>query len=197
MPLPMVHLLTARRWSQGRPTFRECPEFYLGSIAPDAIHMRPGADRDDKRITHLDVWAGGSETALDYLSRRSGPFDVGYALHIMTDFHWVRYVRRIYPQLIGPDDRLIGEIYYPDCGQADEELFSDSPERALIWRLLSRAAPPQDHPLLSGREIDGWKQRILSGFGKKPAKPARVIMFETVREFVELVQPALTFLPTV
>lgn len=47
MPLPMVHLLTARRWAQNRPALRDCPEFYLGVIAPDAIHTRPGVNRDD------------------------------------------------------------------------------------------------------------------------------------------------------
>ena len=142
------------------------------------------------------MWTGGPEAALGYLSRRSSAFDVGYALHIVTDFHWVRHVRRTYPQLVGADDRLIGEIYCPGCDQADEGLFSESPERAGIWRLLSRAAPPQDHPLLSCREIDGWRQRILSGFGMKSARPARVITFDAIQGFIELVQPALTGIPT-
>lgn len=192
MPLPMVHLLTARRWAMNRAEFWDSPDFYLGAIAPDAIHMRPGVNRDDKRVTHLDVWAGGPGIALDYLTRRSGAFDVGYCLHILTDFHWVRHVRRTYPQLVGPDDRIIGEIYYPDCDQADEGLYSGSAERPGIWRLLTRASPPQDHPLLTSREIDGWKKRVLEGFGAKPARPARVITFEAVRSFIEAVQPALS-----
>ena len=196
MPLPMVHLLTARRWAQNQPALLDCPEFYLGVIAPDAIHTRPGVNRDDKRVTHLDVWTGGPVTALEYLSGRTSAFDVGYALHIMTDYYWVRHIRGTFPQLVGPDDRLIGEIYYPDCDQADEGLYSGSPERAGIWRLLKRAAPPLDHPLLSDHEIDGWRQRILTGFGAKPKKPARMITFETVRDFIELVQPSLKDIPT-
>ena len=196
MPLPMVHLLTARRWATGKPELWDCPEFYLGTIAPDAIHMRAGVNRDDKRVTHLDVWTGGPTRALNYLSDRSSAFDVGYALHIMTDFYWVRHVRHTFPQLVGPDGRLIGEIYYPDCDQADEGLYSKSPERTGIWRLLKLAAPPEDHPLLSGREIDGWRQRILTGFGVRPIRPARMITFETVRNFIELVQASLTGIPT-
>jgi hypothetical protein len=52
MPLPMVHLAIAVRAHElmgSEPT----PAFLLGSIAPDAIHMRPNATRDDKRKTHL------------------------------------------------------------------------------------------------------------------------------------------------
>ena len=45
MPLPMVHLSTAVKISilQGLKS----PEFYLGSLSPDAVHMRAGFVRDD------------------------------------------------------------------------------------------------------------------------------------------------------
>lgn len=52
MPLPMVHLaiaVQAHKLISSEPT----PAFLLGSIAPDAIHMRPNTTRNDKQKTHL------------------------------------------------------------------------------------------------------------------------------------------------
>ncbi len=52
MPLPMVHLAVAiqmHRLEQRIPS----PDFLLGSIAPDAIHMRPDTGREDKQRVHL------------------------------------------------------------------------------------------------------------------------------------------------
>lgn len=49
MPWPMVHFSIAEQlWNQN-----PSPEFLLGSIAPDAIHMREGSTRQDKGRTHL------------------------------------------------------------------------------------------------------------------------------------------------
>ncbi len=46
MPLPMVHLSTAVKINTLQDL--KSPEFYLGSISPDAVHMRTGFVRDDK-----------------------------------------------------------------------------------------------------------------------------------------------------
>jgi hypothetical protein len=195
MPFPMVHLLTARRWAMDKPKYLENPDFYLGAILPDAIHMRPGVGREDKRATHLQVWTDGPKAALDSLARRSAAFDVGYVLHILTDYHWVLHVKKTYPQLVRPDGSFIPDIYYPDCDQAEEELYASSAERLGIWKLLVRAATPEDHPLLTGREIDGWRRRVLGYGGMRPSGPAQMITFRAVRSFIDTVQPALTDIP--
>jgi hypothetical protein len=52
MPLPMVHLAVAVRVHEVESRVPSSA-FLLGSIAPDAIHMRPGTGRDDKRRVHL------------------------------------------------------------------------------------------------------------------------------------------------
>ena len=36
MALLMVHLLAAERWAQKHEEYRNCPDFYLGAISPDA-----------------------------------------------------------------------------------------------------------------------------------------------------------------
>jgi hypothetical protein len=52
MPLPMVHLWVAVQMGEARGIWPS-PEFLLGSIAPDAVHMRPGYERVHKRRSHL------------------------------------------------------------------------------------------------------------------------------------------------
>jgi hypothetical protein len=49
MPWPMVHFAIAEKLFDHEPL----PEFLLGSIAPDAIHMRENTTRQDKNKTHL------------------------------------------------------------------------------------------------------------------------------------------------
>jgi hypothetical protein len=52
MPLPMIHLAVAVHMFDGG----NVPgPFLLGSIAPDAIHMRKGTAREEKKRTHLNV----------------------------------------------------------------------------------------------------------------------------------------------
>ena len=40
MALLMVHLRVAQAWAARHSEFAENPEFYLGAISPDAIHIR-------------------------------------------------------------------------------------------------------------------------------------------------------------
>ena len=195
MPYPMVHLLTARRWAAEKPDLLENPEFYLGAISPDAIHMRPGVGRPDKHASHLDVLTRGPEAALNSLAGRSGGFDTGYCLHILTDFYWFQHVQRTYPRLVQPDGAFIPDIYYPDCDLAEEGLYRESLERAGFWDLLGRAMPPEGHPLLSGGEIDLWRKRVLGWRGSQSLAPAKVITLEAVRGFIDGVQPILKEFP--
>jgi len=52
MPLPMVHLAVAVRLYEAQGVLPPSG-FLLGSLAPDAIHARPGTQRADKDVTHL------------------------------------------------------------------------------------------------------------------------------------------------
>ena len=51
MALLMVHLLVADLWAQGHPEYLDSPEYYLGAISPDAIHIDRAVPRSlRKRI---------------------------------------------------------------------------------------------------------------------------------------------------
>ena len=52
MALPMVHLLAAWAWAQDKPELKNNPDFYLGTLSPDAIHIRDGNDKSRKNEIH-------------------------------------------------------------------------------------------------------------------------------------------------
>ena len=87
MPLPMVHLSIAHCMVQeyGYPA---SPAFYLGNIAPDAIHMRPGTDGKDKQTVHLVDQDGLRWGPLRALLAQGGSLATGYVVHVLTDQAW-------------------------------------------------------------------------------------------------------------
>ncbi|MGG4214018.1 hypothetical protein [Paenibacillus sp. FSL L8-0638] len=94
LPWPMVHFAISENLSINDPS----PNFLLGSIAPDAIHMRGKVSREEKGVTHLvhnDKLPAKElimEKCKEYLLKQAGPewkdFVIGYFSHIYTDLRW-------------------------------------------------------------------------------------------------------------
>jgi hypothetical protein len=64
MPWPMSHLYIAENVLKSHTIkIINLPQYYLGSIAPDAVHFRENFDRSLKRVTHLTL--GMDKTILD------------------------------------------------------------------------------------------------------------------------------------
>ncbi len=157
MALSMVHLIAAQRWAQGHPQYLRCPEFYLGALSPDAIHVRDHDDKSHKNAVHLNNWISPHpEEVLAYWRERAEPFDIGYGVHVLTDGQWVPRYRRLVPQFVLPDGRTDASRYYPDTLRTDAELYRDCGGVALFDMVL-RAQVPADHPLLTRDELDRWR----------------------------------------
>ena len=104
MALTMVHLLAADLWARRHAEYLGCPEFYLGAISPDAIHIRYHGDKARKDEFHLYNWRSlHREPLLEYWRERRGPFDIGYGVHVLTDCQWVQSYIRAFPAIIRPD----------------------------------------------------------------------------------------------
>ena len=86
MALPMVHLLAAWAWAQDKPELKDNPDFYLGTLSPDAIHIRDGNDKSRKNDIHLNNWRRPDpDSVLRYWMEHSTPFDIGYGIHVLLD----------------------------------------------------------------------------------------------------------------
>lgn len=188
MALTMVHLLVASRWSEKYPAYADCPEFYLGAISPDAIHIRDKDDKSHKNEIHLNNWMSPHpEDVIDYWQDHATPFDIGYGVHVLTDAQWVPRFRQRLPGMILPNGMLNTDIYYNDTFVTDFELYRREPGARQIFRWLTCAKAPDDHPLLTHYELDQWRKVILDTYcGACPKHdPVRFIDVDYVLNFVK------------
>ena len=186
MALTMVHLLVADLWAQGHPEYRVSPEFYLGAVSPDAVHIRDHNDKSHKDEIHLYNWRRlHREPLLDYWHKRSAPFDIGYGVHVLTDCQWVsRYVQRL-PGIMLPTGLLNIDIYYNDTFVTDFALYNSRPRLREVLSMLEDAQAPWDHPLLTHYEFDEWRKAMLAAYrGKCPKSvPVKFIDEAYVADF--------------
>lgn len=162
MALVMVHLLVAREWAALHPEYLNAPEYYFGAIAPDAIHIRDGNDKSRKNAVHYMNWGGSHpESILEYWLSRRNPFDVGYAIHCLTDGLWVDGYRSAFPGLLTPDGKTKPTLYYNDVYATERELFAATPETGAMLRMISQANAPEDHPQLLAAEFNQWRCNVL------------------------------------
>ncbi|MBC8170774.1 MAG: zinc dependent phospholipase C family protein [Anaerolineae bacterium] len=130
MPLPMVHLAVAVQLAAQRQQLPS-PAFLLGSIAPDAIHMRLDADYEDKQRSHLnqldDLEHRQLQALLAQYGDRAAPlpaFAAGYAAHLLTDRLWLLEVSPVFQAQVGAIDPVERrKIYYEDTDQVDFNLY--------------------------------------------------------------------------
>lgn len=193
MALSMVHLLLARAWARGHKAYLECPEFYLGAISPDAMHVRFHDDKSRKDEFHLGNWGSVHVGRVhEYWRDHFTPFDVGYGIHALTDGYWVPSVKRDFPAMVDPAlDALIPALYYNDVRQTDFRLYAESPERPRIFALLRAAVPPWDHPMLTAAELSEWRDDQFSFYeGPCPHDaPVRYVDVAYVGRFIDRMVP--------
>jgi hypothetical protein len=171
MALPMVHLSVAHHLvcSCG---YRPIPAFYLGSIAPDAIHMRPGTGGEDKRAVHLaqdgSIDLGQVQQLITGCWQTSGDvaFAEGYCVHLLTDLYWAdQFVRPLRTGLDGTlPERELRALYYDECDKIDLELYDQQPWRNDVWALLQSATASDFAGLLAQKEVEMWRDRVLRWF---------------------------------
>lgn len=180
MPLPMVHLAIAVRL-YARNNLVPPPPFLLGSLAPDAIHMRPNVTRADKDITHLGKPSTTHDAApLKTFVQRAGVTDqmqhaflVGYVAHILADRRWtatvIPHFSQALPSSVSADERRT--VYYQETDQIDFNLYHHAPWRPVTWMALATAAPLPAEALLTAAEIGQWRDRTLVWFDLLKEEP--------------------------
>ena len=186
MALTMVHLMVADLWAAEHPVYRNCPEFYLGAVSPDAIHIRDHDDKSHKDEIHLYNWQSLHREPIEaYWHQWHAPFDIGYGLHVLTDCQWVpRYKERL-KGLFLPNGKLDISTYYNDTFVTDFQLYREHLRLEEILQLVEHAHVPENHPLLTCYEINEWRKVILNAYrGECPKNdPVRFITKAYVEEF--------------
>ena len=187
MALTMVHLLAADLWAQAHPEYLDSPEYYLGAVSPDAIHIRDHDDKSHKDEIHLYNWQRlHREPVIEYWRAHHTPFDIGYGVHVLTDCQWVAGYRERTPGILRPDGKPIIEIYYNDSFVTDFALLHEMPRLQAVLDMLERAEVPKDHPLLTAYEFTEWRRAILEAYrGECPKHdPVKFFTMDYVQRFV-------------
>jgi hypothetical protein len=199
MALPMVHLITAEKAvrSYGLPVVDE-PAYFLGTLAPDAVHMRDGYEFEWKRKTHLyqhSTDMRDTRAVLDFFRDNQGriPADylLGYCVHILTDQCWFEQMYQRFLQRHADDETPLQDVrwaYYNDSDRLDFDLFASVPGREGIWSLLERAQGIGVPGLVSAAEVDLWKERTLHWYDRGESlhkNPTRYLSVGEVLQFTD------------
>ena len=198
MPLPMVHLAAAGKLLQsGLAEPEDIPGYYLGSIAPDGVHVRKNAGPKEKQRSHLDARkpekiANISRFLTDFPRYEalgvSRSYLLGYAVHVLTDLYWLEEIfgpfRASYQA--DPDPVLVqSAAYYNDTVAADVWLYRTLPEREEIWKHLSRARGCDLPGLLSAKEAERWGEQTIAWYDiPREFLPVRYIAAEQIEAFI-------------
>jgi hypothetical protein len=197
MPPLVIHLAVAMRICR----LEGCapsPDFLLGTIAPDAIHMRAGSEPGDKQRTHLTDIPDPQHNRLRELlasARSKGlstmSFTKGYVAHILSDQLWGEIIGTLFRNKVSPDivPQERAALYDRETDQIDLELYRQASWRAEVWSKLAQAKPVDFDAWLSAEEIARWRDRALTWFGD-PAHDPKLepvhITGKDVNEFVAL-----------
>lgn len=188
MALPMVHLIAALRFAQDKPELIENPDYYYGTISPDAIHIRDGNDKSRKDLIHYGNWRRPApERVVEYWRSRFTPFDIGYGVHVLLDGQWATGFRRDFPGMLIDGKKPDPAIYYNDTLRCDFELYASTPQREHLFELIARGKAPEDHPMLTRAEFDAWREDTLHFYDREcPMKaPNRFITTEYIMRFLD------------
>ncbi|MDD2269161.1 MAG: zinc dependent phospholipase C family protein [Eubacteriales bacterium] len=196
MPLPMVHLGVARNLIDIF-SINDLPSFYLGSIAPDAVHMRDNFCQDDKSISHMrnedkKLW---ENDIVSYIKTKvnSDVFLTGYSVHILTDIIWNRTLYTSFKTKYNQDDSPMQEqrwAYYNDTDKLDFELFYKMSYTNEMMEMLSKSKPVDVIGLVSSDEIAAWNERTLHWYDGKESQHKNPIKYITFDELINFMQSA-------
>lgn len=186
MPLPMVHLSTAVKACE-KLHIKPSPQLLLGSIAPDAIHMRKDIGREGKSVTHLT-----DKPELDKFKRVKYMYELyendincelikGYCIHLLTDYYWndtiIKSFENNVPENITSEKRR--SLYYLEADQIDFNLYRNMDWRPDVWLALQKVNTTDITSLLTAEEISLWRDRVVNWFVKIKQEPKIVPKYIT------------------
>jgi hypothetical protein len=195
MPLPMVHLGIAKNIHESGFSLTEVPQYYLGSIAPDAIHMRSNSEKTAKSKTHL---IPADKTRIDLDEREylrflldfieqnqfaaGSDFLWGYCMHVYSDLLWTKTVYTDFMEKYEKDASPIQDkrmAYYNDTDIIDQILFNEIGWRDDVWQQLQIAEGIDLPGLLTAAEMNAWKERTLHWFDSGKSRHKNPVRYMT------------------
>ncbi|MFE5321867.1 hypothetical protein ACFQ88_24535 [Paenibacillus sp. NPDC056579] len=177
MPYPMVHFAIASELCLCKPT----PSFLIGSIAPDAIHVRENVTRKDKGITHFvhkDKFPSIEmleEKCLYYLNLNDDvdwkDYTLGYFAHIYADIRWTDTVYANFEQEYQGNKDDIRKIYNKESNQVEFDLTKREKWTNDVLNKLHVADAYTIEPLLTQLEVSQYRDIKLQWLRNRENEP--------------------------
>lgn len=205
MPFHMTHLLIAKNIHELLPgTITDLPQFYLGNVAPDAVHNRADYKADYKKASHLcvgdapwgmvtnnDEW---TESVLKYLhdniNSDNHDFIFGYCCHILSDIYnniavWTPF-RLKFPEEL---EKGYSGLYHQESRKVDIELALKKETRDNFWLHLEKAKPLNLDGIVFAEEMEKLKENILHNWYKDIEHPDlsanKLVTLESTMSFIK------------
>jgi hypothetical protein len=160
---------------------RDVPAYYLGSLAPDAVHFRPGFVPAYKAVSHLcpegatwgkvedsDAW--WDKVLAYYRKSEQTDFLRGYCVHILSDIatgrvFWVPFRQKVLDGTATDYDHIYEDpryqAYRREMVEADIRLYHSFPQRAAVWAQLEKAKGTDLPGLVAAGETESIRENIL------------------------------------
>lgn len=182
MPFQMTHLHIAKKIYQYYPeTIKDLSQFFIGNVAPDAVHNRTGYISENKKVSHLcvgdeswgmhtnnDEWI---ENVLEFLRKNKNStnydFLYGFSCHVLSDIYnninvWTPF-RLKYPDEL---TKGYGGLYHQESEKVEIELALREENKEDFWVHLEKAKSISIKGIIYAEEIEKHKENILYNWYK-------------------------------
>ncbi|MFC7681820.1 hypothetical protein [Paenibacillus sp. GCM10028914] len=177
MPWTMVHLAISDQIYTGDSS----PNLLLGSISPDAIHMRGKITREDKGLTHLvqnnnlPAKEVIMEKLKEYLLMQSESewkdFVIGYFSHIYTDLRWTETIYAEFESEYKGEKTDLRKTYNNEVSQLEFNLTRDVENSDILLRKFLKARGFEISPFVTLDEINQFRDIKVKWFQDPKNEP--------------------------
>jgi hypothetical protein len=173
MPYPMSHLYIAENvMAGGTIKVNNVPQYYLGSLGPDAVHFRKDYNITYKRNSHLyegldkidlDIFINNWKDNVETFFIKNKPFGLydfllGYCLHLLADIYNYKYIWTPFKHTFGREN---DKIYQNESMKIDQELFRESHYEEKLFPLINESEGIDFFGLITKDELNELKNNIL------------------------------------
>jgi len=196
MPNSLVHLKVANEISK-KYVELDCPQYYLGIIAPDTVNLYGFAEKSKRWAAHirakdLNIW---ENNIIEFYKQNIEEYDnkylFGYLIHVLTDIVF----DRIYEKELLDKIHTRGE-FEDEFGYYHQELrkYEASQINEIWWKdVISKLNQAEGITInsINATEIEKWRDKKIKEYDGKEKMKADMINQELIQRAANQVEEIL------
>jgi hypothetical protein len=204
----IAHLAVAQKVLEAKPELVSLKfNYYLGTIAPDAIDSKVGAMRDDKKKVHLRTGISDKEwlmpekmlifdlrlekfikeSIIEEDDEHHRDFSVGYLVHLLTDkYNHATIRQRILREFDSDGDKSLIPTFVNELEAMDCYLIRGTPElSALFYTIMElpiiNCMPGYIEAEYLEKSLKWWKYQYIPQIATREPK---ILQYREIDEFI-------------